>query len=172
MSFKFNDYLDGEIFKDIEGFEGIYKISNYGRIINNKKIRKTKPDFFGYEFIILQKNGIRYRKKVHTLVMYTFVGERPDGLHCCHNDGNKMNNKLVNLRYDTPSNNERDKKIHGTGKQGERHHNHKLKSIDVIEIRKLLSENSMTQVEISKIYNITNKMVSRIKLGLNWKEIV
>lgn len=42
-------------------------------------------------------------KKVHTMVLETFVGPRPDGMVGCHNDSDPRNNELGNLRWDTQS---------------------------------------------------------------------
>jgi hypothetical protein len=49
----------------------------------------------------------------HHVILITFVGPRPDGLMCCHWDGDPANNRLENLRWDTPRANELDKIRHG-----------------------------------------------------------
>lgn len=54
----------------------------------------------------------QYLKQVHHLVLEAFVGPRPPGLECCHNDGNSMNNKPGNLRWDTHQANMEDLKRH------------------------------------------------------------
>lgn len=53
-------------------------------------------------------------RTMHSLVMEAFVGPRPEGMQVCHNDGNRENNRLSNLRYDTPSANAADRYLHGT----------------------------------------------------------
>lgn len=53
-------------------------------------------------------------KAVHLLVAETFLGKRPGGMFCCHNDGNSLNNSVGNLRWDTPTANSKDMRDHGT----------------------------------------------------------
>jgi hypothetical protein len=60
--------------------------------------------------------------RVHRLVLEAFVGPCPEGMVGCHNDGDPLNNRLDNLRWDTPSNNERDKWVHGTHHQRRKTH--------------------------------------------------
>jgi hypothetical protein len=52
---------------------------------------------------------------VHRAVMLAFVGPCPDGMQVCHYNGKRHDNRLVNLRYDTPENNKRDDVRHGAG---------------------------------------------------------
>lgn len=63
---------------------------------------------------------------VHRLVLMAFVGPCPEGMEGCHADGNRANNSLVNLRWDTREANEKDKVQHGTSNRGERNGNAKL----------------------------------------------
>ena len=58
----------------------------------------------------------------HHVIMFAFVGPRPDGLECCHNDGNPANNRLENLRWDTLSSNHLDRVRHGTHTMSRRTH--------------------------------------------------
>lgn len=62
--------------------------------------------------------GERKRRKVHHLVLETFVGPRPTGLMACHTNGNALDNRLRNLRWDTQANNIADMHRHRGG-----HHN-------------------------------------------------
>lgn len=50
----------------------------------------------------------------HRAVLGAFVGPCPDGMECCHGDGNPLNNVLSNLRWDTHVENIRDSMRHGT----------------------------------------------------------
>lgn len=63
---------------------------------------------------MLSVGGVHKTKLVHHLVLITFVGERPEGAECCHNQNNPSNNNLVNLRWDTHLANVLDKEKHGT----------------------------------------------------------
>ncbi len=100
-----------ETFKDIPGYEGIYRCSDLGRIINIKTGRVLKPfkDKFGHLKLDLYKEGDSKRMRVHALVMLTFVGPppidetSPTGFAFInHKDKSPANNTLSNLEYCSP----------------------------------------------------------------------
>lgn len=113
----------------VVGYEGYYEVSDQGRV---RSVARTATDSIGrtysYPSRILRQfpqakghlalrvtNGTRYRTRtVHQLVLETFVGPRPAGLYGCHNDGNPANNRVSNLRWDTPKSNSADMRTHGT----------------------------------------------------------
>ncbi len=122
-----------EIWKSLVGWEDAYAVSSHGRVKRIERIQYNAEAKFGYprklgERLLappIGKNGypmitIRTPNRkptwlyVHEVVMRAFVGERPKGAHICHNDGDKTNNDLVNLRYDTPKGNAADMFHHGT----------------------------------------------------------
>lgn len=61
-------------------------------------------------------------RQVHALVLEAFVGPCPDGMEGCHGDGNPVDNRLANLRWDTRGNNMLDASRHGTHPTGSRTH--------------------------------------------------
>ena len=97
-----------EEWKDIKGYEGIYQISNKGRVKtlgNNKtkkeKIRDGKIDNRGYKRISLCKNGKDKKYSIHRLVAEAFL-PNPDNLPVVnHKDENKLNNNVENLEWCT-----------------------------------------------------------------------
>jgi len=72
---------------------------------------------------------------VHQLVLSAFVGPCPDGMQCCHNNGNRADNRLTNLRWDTPKSNSADRHKHGTVPFGARSGRAKLTEKQVLRIR-------------------------------------
>lgn len=106
-----------EEWRDIEGYEGIYQISNYGRVkavdrlINDSygriwlrkgQIRSTHIDRFGYEKVILCKNNTQKHFFIHRLVAMAFVSN-PDNFPLInHIDEDKLNNRVENLEWCTP----------------------------------------------------------------------
>ncbi len=66
------------------------------------------------------------RETVHRLVLAAFVGPCPQGMECCHDDGDPGNNCLANLSWGTPSKNTEDQIRHGRKPRGEGHANAKL----------------------------------------------
>lgn len=98
-----------EIWKDIKNFEGLYKISTYGRIYSLLTNMTLKPSITknGYCLIGLRKNKKYKYKTVHRLVAENFL-DNPNKYPCVnHIDGNKVNNKLENLEYCSYSYNEK-----------------------------------------------------------------
>lgn len=122
--------MSTEEWRDIPGWEGLYKASTFGNIASYDRLvrqkngvnRKSKGrnlsmrsvDSGGYNVVNLyDKEGNRTNVRVHVLVALTYLGERPIGCFICHNDGNSLNNSPDNLRYGTPSDNMYDKVDHG-----------------------------------------------------------
>jgi hypothetical protein len=90
-----------------EGEMKKYYVSNLGRVksvtkVNKKeRILKGRPDRHGYLSVDICNKFIL----IHHLVVYTFIGPRPEGLVIDHKDRNKLNNKADNLRYCTSTEN-------------------------------------------------------------------
>jgi len=90
-----------EIWKDIKDYEGIYQVSNLGRVKNFKKryIRKFRMDKDGYYQLNLCKNGIVKTFKAHRLVALAFINKPRELNIINHIDENKINNSIDNLEW-------------------------------------------------------------------------
>lgn len=97
-----------EIWRDIKGFEGIYQVSNLGRVKSleridirghrlKERIRKPTKDRDGYYRIQLWKQSIIKQYLIHRLVFETFNGSIPEGYEINHLDESPINNALSNL---------------------------------------------------------------------------
>lgn len=90
-----------EVWKDIEGYEGYYKISNFGNVKNIKTnyiIKLSDINSVGYYRVTLYK-PIKKRFFVHRLVAYHFCDGYSKNLIVNHKDGNKQNNNANNLEW-------------------------------------------------------------------------
>lgn len=95
-----------EVWKDIDGYEGRYQISNKGRVRNAESILKTFECGSGYCEIILTKCRKRTPKLIHRLVAEAFLPNAERKREVNHKDGNKHNNDVSNLEWVTPSENQ------------------------------------------------------------------
>lgn len=90
-----------EIWKDIEGYDGAYQISNFGRVYSNKRNKVLKPSKGekGYLTVWLSNKGKGNHIKIHRLVAAAFI-PNPDNLpQINHKDEDKTNNHVGNLEY-------------------------------------------------------------------------
>ena len=116
-----------ERWRPVVGHEGEYEVSDQGRIRSLDRVitfsdgryrsargRTLKP--WTMKRVGHQVVGLTGKRKflVHVLVLEAFVGPRPDGMVCCHNDGDATNNRVENLRWDTYVENNKDLVRHGT----------------------------------------------------------
>jgi type II secretory pathway pseudopilin PulG len=98
----------------VVGYEGAYEVSDKGRVRSvDRMVLKGRPDRNGYPRVNLRGKT----KTVHRLVLESFIGPCPDGQVACHANDIKTDNRLENLRWDTPDANARDMVING------KHHN-------------------------------------------------
>lgn len=108
-----------EEWRPIEGFEGLYEVSDWGRIkslerkyFNGKgwlkieeHIMKVYNDKDGYELVRLKKNGDGTTLRVHRIVGQTFISNDEGKPFIDHIDGNTSNNCVWNLRWCTQKEN-------------------------------------------------------------------
>lgn len=99
-----------EVWEWIKGYEGLYLVSNRGRLLSYHKskegiILSSTDKTGGYlSHILVDKDGKRSTKRVHVLVAEAFIGTIPPKHEIHHKDGNKQNNNVSNLEIIRKSN--------------------------------------------------------------------
>ena len=94
--------------KDIKGYEGLYQITDDGKVysILKKRFIYTSRDKYGYEQCLLYKNNKHKTKKVHRLVAEHFIPNPYNKPQVNHIDGIRDNNNINNLEWCTNSENQ------------------------------------------------------------------
>lgn len=120
---RFFDFFADEEWRDIEGYNGAYRVSNYGRVwsvsravrvggktgsvITKDLILSTKEDQKGYERVYLNTmNGKTKFVPIHRLVAKAFIDNPLNKPQVNHIDGNKKNNRVDNLEWCTNGENQ------------------------------------------------------------------
>jgi len=155
-----------EIWKDIKGYEGLYQVSNFGRVKSLKfkpKVLKNVTNYGYYPTIYLFKNNQMKMFKIHRLVAKIFI-DNPNNFPCVnHKDGQKTHNNVTNLEWVTIKKNN----IHAI--KNKLHHKSNLTKDDIIKIRKLRIKNK-TYFTIAKLFNISCNHASRICRKIYYKD--
>lgn len=156
-----------------KGFEH-YLVSKHGQVYSTingkkKKLLKSHVSKNGYAIISLKSNqGKRKRFTVHKLVLTAFVGRRPKKHDACHNNGNRSDNRLSNLRWDTRKGNFSDKLKHGTLLVGETHGKAKLNELQARIIRRCTD---IEDTHLAEFFKISRGTVAEIKNKEIWKHL-
>jgi len=164
----------GPIMKNIADYPN-YKITENGEVYScrNRKIMKNKVSN-GYSSVGLRKDGRYHYHNVHRLVLMAY-GELPEDyqlMQACHNDGDKSNNHISNLRWSTPKENTNDKYAHGTAfkcPDGEAHHNSRLNVSMVVKMR--IDAVLMNTKQIGIKYGVAKLTAYDAIVGNSWKSV-
>lgn len=146
-----------EVWKDILGYEGIYQVSNFGRIkslerlkenhskmqIVQEKIKSLRKTKQGYLLVDLYKDNIQYTARVHRLVAQTFIDNPCKKESVNHINGDKADNRIENLEWATPK------------EQNEHFYKNNLKSKE--NIRKAIM--AMNDVNSKKVLCVEDNIV-------------
>lgn len=151
-----------------------YEVSDLGRVRSWKTFHKTqevpfylKPIKDAYPKVKMAGENVG----LHRLVLETFVGPCPEGMEACHNNGDKQDYKLSNLRWDTRTNNALDKRRHGTLLKGETHGMSKLTDNKVRVIRSMYADAEKTQKQLAEFFGIDRTNVSSIIRKETWSHV-
>lgn len=108
--------LPNEIFKEIMGYTGLYAVSDHGRIYSFRSDKLLKPTINsgGYYKVGLCTLGKQKTFKVHKLVADAFLIKQNDNYVVDHINRNKLDNNVLNLRFVSISDNNKNREVKGT----------------------------------------------------------
>lgn len=175
---------DEEEWRAIPGLDPDYEVSSLGNVRSWKRsgargakrlIRASEPTVRtpivskdGYHVASIMHRGASRAMRVHRLVLLAFEGPPPEGKNDgCHNDGDRLNNRLENLRWDSPKANTADKVAHGTQRRGEEMPYSVLTEKQVLEIHNALLGGRI-RAELAREYGVSYGAINAIHLGANW----
>lgn len=170
-----------EVWMPAPDYEGIYEVSNLGRVRRDPTAPARPPGApgkclipsytNGYAHVSLSKRGVITTHRVHVLVLRAFCGEPPfQGAHGAHNDGDPSNCRLDNLRWATPIENQADVDRHGRRCRGEEVYGAVLTEDQVREIRRRI-EAGERNPPIANDFGVSISTIHLIRHGKIWRHV-
>lgn len=162
------------ILKPIEGYKGLYSVSNMGDIYRHPRLTihgtgrrygegKAKPykTKTGYFIATLKRDGKVERTGVHRLVAKAFIPNPEKRAEVNHKNGNKIDNRVVNLEWVTRQENSIHAHLNGWYGRGS------LTPKDIQKIRQLRQQGKLLR-EIAPLFKVKEHTISRICTGVRW----
>lgn len=176
-----------ENWKDVPGFEGLYEVSDQGRVRSLDRIIETRSRWGGTKLCRLKGRVLKQatfgasrqhkvvslgqgnQDFVHRLVLLAFVGPAPEGTECRHLDGDGGNNRLENLTWGTRFENIADRKRLGEENpaRGERAGRSTLTEDNVRYIRREMVC-GRSYAAIGRDIGATRNAVRNVAIGRCW----
>jgi len=168
--------ISNEIWVDIDGYDGKYQVSNFGRVksfkYKNPRILKTYISGKGYIYIDLCKNSVYKKTGVHRLVAKAFISNPSNFPEVNHEDGEKTNNHVSNLNWkDGKGQMKHARDVLGFNQNGENSHVAKMTEKQVLEMISLYNTGEYSFAALSKKYNIHQGHLCSIYNGKFWKHL-
>lgn len=175
-----------EIWKDIQGFEGLYQVSNHGRVkslkrvlirsngrnqIINERFLSPRPSKKGYLRVALMFYQKRIDSKIHRLVAIHFLDNPSHYKEVNHKNGIKSDNRVQNLEWCSRSQNVQHAFDNGLkpAMKGELNGQSILTKEQVFSIRQ--ESKTFTRKELMAKYNVSKSAIAFILQGKSWKHI-
>ncbi|MBQ4495042.1 MAG: NUMOD4 motif-containing HNH endonuclease [Selenomonadaceae bacterium] len=166
--------LDGELWKWIPNYEGLYQVSTFGRVKSFKRYQEgkiLKPQLFngGYLYSNFNNNGKQEHFLVHRLVAGTFIPNPKGKREVNHRDGHKLNCYVSNLEWVTSSENQCHAFYIGLqfAPQGEERFGAKLTNEQARYIRE--NTDGLTAKQLAKKFSVCIKTISDIQMGKKYR---
>ena len=175
----------GEVWKDIQGYEGYFQVSNlsnvrsldritigrYGMQKRKGKLMTQHIDQDGYMKVGITKEKVRKHYFVHRLISIAFINNSGNKAQINHKDGNKQNNSLSNLEWCSITENNNHALNSGLRKMpnGNNHSNAKITEDEAIWIKYMT--NGQKLQELVDIFGICKATICKIKTNKIWRHI-
>lgn len=179
--------IDGIVYteewKDINGYEGRYQVSTFGRIKSIARLKKRKDGTFhkakaiikklrlikfGYITVFLYKDDKYKHHLVHVLVANAFIKKGDGLLEVNHIKGIKNDNRAIKLEWLTKSDNIKHAYSLGIMSQkGEKHASNKLNNEQVL----FIFHSGEPSLKLSKKYGVTQGSINNIRTGTTWSHL-
>lgn len=173
-----------EIWKDIEGYKGLYQVSNLGRVKSlagkrfgrcesQEKIMCSFPAPNGYLRIPFNVKGSRKSKSIHRLVAENFIPNPENKPTVNHKNGIKTDNRVENLEWATPKENIRHAHLNGLSisAKGSSVKGSKLTECLIPEIRAKYSTGKYTQKQLAAEYKVCLMSINLLVRGKTWAHV-
>ena len=146
---------EGEVIKDVVGYEGLYGITNQGRAYGYKSRKWLRPriSYRGYYLITLLMNGKPHQHSLHRVVGHAFIPNPKDKPQINHIDGDKLNNHVDNLEWVTASENMQHCYELGLNKCL------KLSAAQKKEIKELYASGAHSLSQLGEMYGVTHQSI-------------
>lgn len=182
-------FTTGENWRPVVGYEGLYNVSNDGRVQRQGKNKclKLRLNTGGYPYVTLSQQGKVTTITVHKLVASAFLGPRPANLVVNHKNGIKTDNRLSNLEYVTQKENIGHACELGLSSKGgnfrlskldpkfiprgERRLNSKLTEEQVREIRNAFANSRTTFTALGNHFGVSRVTIRRIVKRELWAHV-
>lgn len=170
--------LPQEVWRAITGYDGVYEVSNLGRIRRvpawrqypGLHILRQNPTgaMRNYWFVTLYRRDGGRQRYVHRLVAEAFIGPIPDGYEVNHQRGTDAGNAVTNLEIVTPLRNKQHARDSGlTDASGEKNPAAKLIEDDVRAIR----ASRETLAVLANRYGVSYQLISQVRLRRVWRHV-
>lgn len=165
-------------YREIPGTDGAYRVGSDGTVWTRKnwlhgllrtwRLMRLITTASGHFVVELSYNGKRKMQLVHRLVLESFVGPCPLGMETRHLNGNPKDNNIANIKWDTRSENTKDRtRLNTGGDYGDRHHNAVLTTALVTELRRRVAAGE-TCSQLAKETGIRKHTIYLAISGRSW----